>query len=177
MNISLTLQLISTAIMIIGIAFGIQNIRQYRASRKREAAIMMLNSFQTSEFVRGLLQIFDLPEGVRKSELDELPADQYLAIYMVIGTWERLGILVYRREIDLELVDDAYSGPVIQSWLKLEGYIQDFRAYVQRRQLSSGSNGLPSECWKERVRRRLFQRTSLIATGSKNGNIIVLSIP
>jgi len=132
MNISLTLQLISTAIMIIGIAFGIQNIRQYRASRKREAAIMMLNSFQTSEFVRGLLQIFDLPEGVRKSELDELPADQYLAIYMVIGTWERLGILVYRREIDLELVDDAYSGPVIQSWLKLEGYIQEFRAYVQR---------------------------------------------
>ena len=93
---------------------------------------MMLNSFQTSEFVRGLLQIFDLPEGIRKSELDQLPADQFLAIYMVIGTWERLGILVFRREIDLELVDDAYSGPIIQSWLKLEGYIQDFRAYVQR---------------------------------------------
>jgi len=132
MNISLILQLVSTVIMIIGIGFGIQNIRQYQASRKRESAITMLNSFQTSEFVRGLLHIFDLPEGVRKSEFDQLPVDQFLAIYMVIGTWERLGILVFRREIGLDLVDDAYSGPIIQSWQKLEGYVQDFRAFVQR---------------------------------------------
>ena len=132
MNISLILQFIATAIMIIGIVFGIQNIRQYQASRKRESAILMLNSFQTSDFVRGLLQIFDLPDGAGKKEINELPADQFIAIYMVLGTWERLGILVYRQELDLELVDDAYSGPIIQSWQKLGQYIEEFRAYVQR---------------------------------------------
>ena len=118
--------------MIIGIVFGIQNIRQYQASRKRESAVMMLNSFQTGEFVKGLLHIFDLPEKVGKNEIDQLPADQFLAIYMVIGTWERLGVLVYRREIDLELVDDAFSGPIVQSWQKLEQYTKEFRAHIQR---------------------------------------------
>jgi hypothetical protein len=132
LNIALVLQLIATLIMVIGVIFGVQNIRQFRASRKRESAILMLNSFQTNEFVRGLLYIFDLPQGVGKSEIDELPPEQYVALYMVMGTWERLGILVFRREIDIELVDDAFSGPIVQSWEKLERYIQEFREYVQR---------------------------------------------
>jgi hypothetical protein len=49
----------------------------------------MLNSFQTMEFARGLLYIFDLP-------------------------------------------DDAFSGPIIQSWVKLGKYVEAFRARVQR---------------------------------------------
>jgi hypothetical protein len=114
------------------VAFGIQNIRQYQASRKREAAILMLNSFQTTEFVRGLLCLFDLPEDASKQEIEKLPMDQFLAIYIVIGTWERLGVLVFRREIDLELVDDAFSGPIIQSWQRLGRYIKELRAYLHR---------------------------------------------
>ncbi len=92
----------------------------------------MLNSFQTSEFVKGFLAILDLPENAGKSELEKLPADQFLAIYMVIGTWERLGVPVYGREIDLELVDHAFSGPIVQSWQKLELYIKEFRTAIQR---------------------------------------------
>jgi hypothetical protein len=132
MNLPLILQLVGTTIMIIGVAFGLQNIRQYYIARKREGAILMLNSFQTNDFVRGLLIIFNLPDNTGKAEIEQLPADQFLAIYMVLGTWERLGILVYRREIDLGLVEDAFSGPVVQSWQKLERYIKEFRAHHQR---------------------------------------------
>jgi len=132
MTLPLLLQLVGTTIMVIGVVFGLQNIRQYQAARKRESAILMLNSFQTSEFVRGLLVIFDLPANAGKKELDALPLDQFLAIYMVMGTWERLGVLVYRREIELTLVEDAFSGPIIQSWQKLEHYLTEFRAYIQR---------------------------------------------
>ena len=132
MNLPLILQLIATAIMLIGIIFGIQNIRQYQASRKRESAILMLNSFQTSDFVQGLLYIFDLPDDADKETLDRMPADQFLAIYMVMGTWERLGVLVYRREIDLEQVDDAFSGPIVLSWQKLGQYVSELRANLQR---------------------------------------------
>ena len=132
MNLALIFQIISTTIMVIGVLFGIQNIRQYLSSRKRESAILMLNSFQTSEFVRGLLYIFDLPDQANKEQLDALPEDKFMAIYMVLGTWERLGILVYRGEIDMDLMDDAYSGPVVQSWQKLGAYIYEFRAHVQR---------------------------------------------
>ncbi len=132
MNIPLILQFIATAIMIAGIAFSIQSIRQYQAGRKRESTIMMLNSFQTSDFVRGMLCIFNLPDDTGKEEIDNLPADQFLAIYMVLGTWERLGVLVFRGEVGLELVDDAFSGPIVQSWQKLGRYITELRAQLQR---------------------------------------------
>ncbi|MBC8334423.1 MAG: DUF4760 domain-containing protein [Anaerolineales bacterium] len=132
MDLSLIFQIISNASIIVGILFGLLNLRNFRAMRKRESTILMLNSFQTSEFVRGLLLILNLPDDIDNQYIDNLPKDEYIAIYMVVGTWERLGILVYRREVDLDLFDDAYSGPVIQSWQKLESYIRDFRARLDR---------------------------------------------
>lgn len=131
-DIAFIFQLLSTTIMIIGVIFGVQNIRQFQASRKRESAIMMLNSFQTSEFVKGLMLILNFPGQMSKAAVDSLSPDQFQAILIVIGTWERLGVLVFRREISLELVDDAFSGPVVQSWQKLSLYIEEFRAQLQR---------------------------------------------
>ena len=132
MDLSLILQILSTVSILLGITFGILNLRNFQASRKREAAILMLNSFQTNEFVRGLLLIFDLPNEISKAGIDKLPKEDFLALYMVIGTWERLGILVFRREIPLDLVDDAYSGPIVQSWETLGNYILEFRKHIQR---------------------------------------------
>jgi hypothetical protein len=132
MTLSLVLQLVSTTIMIIGVAFGILSIRQYQASRRRESAILVLNSFQTAEFIKGLMTILRLPDDIDPEAIERLPADEYLALYLVIGTWERLGVLVFRREIDIQMVEDAYSGPVIQSWMKLGRYIQTLRDHWQR---------------------------------------------
>jgi len=132
MDIALLFQVISTTIMVIGVVFGLANLYNFQLARKREAAIMMLNSFQTTDFVKGLLTILALPDDVSKDEMETLPEEKFLSIYVVIGTWERLGILVQRGEISIELVDDAFSGPIIQSWQKLGTYIQGFRAELQR---------------------------------------------
>ncbi|MCJ7513487.1 MAG: DUF4760 domain-containing protein [Anaerolineales bacterium] len=51
---------------------------------------------------------------------------------MVLGTWERLGVLVTRGEIDLPMVDDACSGPIVQSWQELERCIKEFAACLHR---------------------------------------------
>jgi len=132
MNAALVLQLVATAIMVVGIGFGLQNIRQYQAARRRESAILMLNSFQTGEFVHGLLIIFGMPPGVTKAQIDALPVDELRAFYVVLGTWERLGVLVFRGEVGMDLVDDAYSGPILLSWERLAEFIREFRAEVGR---------------------------------------------
>lgn len=132
MQLTIIIQIVSTIAMSLGIVFGILNLRNFQVMRKREAAILMLNSFQTMEFVRGLLYIFDLPDNATNEDLEALPEDKYMTIYLVLGTWERLGILVHRHEISVELVDDAFSGPIIQSWVKLGKYIESFRARVKR---------------------------------------------
>ena len=132
MELSILVQIISTLAMTLGIVFGILNLRNFQTSRRREAAILMLNSFQTMEFVRGLLYIFDLPDDASTEDLENLPEDKFMTIYLVLGTWERLGILVYRGEIAIDLVDDAFSGPILQSWLKLGKYVESFRTRVNR---------------------------------------------
>lgn len=132
MALTLIFQIISTSAVILGIIFGILNLRNFQAMRKREAAILMLNSFQTNEFIKGLLYVLDLKHNPAKEEIDNLPQDQYLAFYMLLGTWERLGILVYRREIEISMVEDAYSGPILLSWDKLENYVSEIRAAWNR---------------------------------------------
>jgi len=132
MELSLIIQFISTSAVILGIIFGILNLRNFQKMRKREAAILMLNSFQTTEFVRGLLLVFNLPDDVSKADVDALQREDYLALYILLGTWERLGILVYRDEIPLDLVDDAFSGPILISWQKLQAFVGQFREEVQR---------------------------------------------
>lgn len=49
-----------------------------------------------------------------------------MAIYLVMGTWERLGILVFRDEIATDAVDDAFSGRIIQSWINLVDLSENF---------------------------------------------------
>ena len=132
MELSILIQIISSLAMTLGIVFGILNLRNFQSMRKREAAILMLNSFQTMEFVRGLLYIFNLPDNSAHEDLENLPEEKFMTIYLVLGTWERLGILVFRNEIPVDLVDDAFSGPIIQSWIKLGNYVETFRTRVGR---------------------------------------------
>lgn len=132
MNLTLLFQIISTSAVILGIVFGILNLRNFQKMRKREAAILLLNSFQTTEFVRGLLLVFNLPDDTGKAEIDALPKEDYLAFYVLLGTWERLGILVYRNEVPLDLVEEAFSGTILISWQKLQDFIHQFRVEVKR---------------------------------------------
>lgn len=132
MDLSLVFQLISTTAVILGILFGLLNLRNFQLMRKREAAILMLNSFQTTDFVRGLMLMFDLPGKINKKTVDKLSKEDYLAFYILLGTWERLGILVHRREIQIDLVDDAFGGTLLVSWQRLEGFVAEFREASKR---------------------------------------------
>ncbi len=55
-----------------------------------------------------------------------------ICLLVMFGTFESLGILVYRREITLELIDDFFSGPVILFWKKLKNYFSEIREYSNR---------------------------------------------
>lgn len=53
-------------------------------------------------------------------------------LQMLLGTWESLGILVHRHEIDFEIVNDFYSGSIVPSWRKLEHFVEELRAETNR---------------------------------------------
>jgi hypothetical protein len=126
------LSIISTsAIVAAGIFAGVQ-LRLYNKQRARESALHLVQSFRTPEFLSALNLVFELPEGLSKQELEDRVGDKLVHLLVMFGTFESLGILVYRREIDIQLVEDFFSGIIILSGRKLGRYLDDVRAVSQR---------------------------------------------
>jgi hypothetical protein len=98
------------AILAGGIFAGVQ-LRSLSRQRERESALQLLHSFQTREFMTGLELILNCREGMSKREIEEFAGDKIVSVTVLLGTFESLGILAFRREIGMDLVDDFFSGP------------------------------------------------------------------
>jgi len=127
MNVSTIVELVSAVTLVGGFLFAIVQLRQHRADSEKETALELLRSFQTPELARALRAIYNLPDGLSKREIEERLADSMDPVYALMTTWESIGILVYRGQLSLDLVEDFFSGPVRISWRKLQGYVQGER--------------------------------------------------
>ena len=131
-DLSFILNIISTVAVILGIGFGLNQLRQFHLSRKRDSALYLLNSYKTGEFIQGIWTILSLPDGLTKKEIEKRVGDEIKVIYLVMSTWESIGILVFQDEVTLDMVDKAFSGPLIVSWQKLKLYVSGIREEHQR---------------------------------------------
>ena len=127
MAFSLILDLITAVAVTLGILFGLLQLRHFHISRKREADLLLLNSFHTGEFLQGIWILQELPNGLTKNEIEERVGKEITLVYAVLSTWERIGILVYNHEFSMDLVDDAFGELIIISWKKLEKYVTNLR--------------------------------------------------
>lgn len=118
--------------VIFAVVFGIAQFRQIRRQRTREASFALMKSLMTKDMLRALAQLDSLPAGLGRAELAERTGDGYWDIQLLLGAWESLGILVFHGEIPLDLVDDFYSGPIVQSWNKLGRMVEDIRSETGR---------------------------------------------
>ena len=121
MPAELFFQAIEAIAVVFALGFAIVQVRQYRRERHREAALELLHSFQTPTFARAINITYKLPDGLTKSEIEQAVGDELHLLYAMTTTWESLGILVYRGEIELQLIDDFFSGVILISWRKIGG--------------------------------------------------------
>lgn len=96
--------------------------------RARESALQMLHSFRTPEFLTAVDIVFELPEGLSKKAIEERLGDRITCLLVLFGTFESLGVLVCRRDIDIRLVEDFFSGILVLSGRKLKNYVEEMRA-------------------------------------------------
>jgi hypothetical protein len=132
MMIQVIFQILENVAVVIGVGFGIVQLRQYHREKRREAAIELLHSFQTPSFAEALHLVYNLPDGLSKEEVESRLGERFPLVYALTTTWESLGILVCRNEIDLDTVDDFFSGPIKISWRKLKGHVMGERAMLGR---------------------------------------------
>jgi hypothetical protein len=151
MSAEVVFQAIEAIALVIAVAFAMGQVRQYRRDKQREAALEMLHSFQTPAFARALNIVYSMPQGLGKQEIEQFAGDEFHLVYAMTTTWESLGILVYRGEVDLQLIDDFFSGPIRISWHRLEGHVRGERAETGRETINE---------WFQWLNDRLAERES-----------------
>ena len=132
-SIEAAFQVIETIAVTVGIILAVVGWKQHTEQQERESALELLHSFQTPDFAKALLLIYGLKEErLSKKQIEERFGEDMHLVYALTTTWESLGVLVYRREIKLELVSEFFSGPIRISWQKLKHYFLEERAEQKR---------------------------------------------
>jgi hypothetical protein len=132
MDINTLMGLISTIAIVAGLFFAGIQLRQLNKQRIREYALKLLDSFQTLEFQNAARIIFELPNGLTKKEIEERLGEKLNSILSMLGIFESLGVLIYRREIDIRLVEDFISGLILHTGWKLKNYLNEMREITSR---------------------------------------------
>ena len=127
MSTSLLLDVISTVTLIVGVVFAIVQVRDFQRAKHRESALELLRTLQTREFAAAIDLVISLPEGLDADDLRPHLAGKMDLLYFILTTFENIGILVYRRELDLDLVDDYLSGFIVITWRKTSPHIRAVR--------------------------------------------------
>ncbi len=136
MDISTIANLINAIAVTAGVIFAATQVREFRAQRRRQSMYTLVQTFQSADFAKALRRIFELPDNLDRAAIRaQVGPDGEDAIYFVSTTWETIGVLVFQKELTLDLVDDFFSGPIVISWHKLARYFEEVRREWQRETL------------------------------------------
>ncbi len=130
-TIALIANLALTLSFIVGLIFGIVQVRSAARDRRERLALEALHNFQTRDFVE-LLQYVNahhLPPTFH--EMRALPVAEQTLLIQFAQEMEHLGILVAERFITMDLVDKTLGSFVTTSWKKYKPMIQNMRETQQ----------------------------------------------
>lgn len=120
-NISLALS------FVVGLIFGIAQVKAATRDRKERFSMEALRNFQTREFAE-LMQFVnshELPKS--QEELLTQPAAEQASFIQLAQEMETLGILVAEKLINMDMVDKTLGSFVTSSWEKYKPMVYDTR--------------------------------------------------
>jgi hypothetical protein len=133
MNWSLVADVVNAGAVTIGVVFAATQLIDIRRQRKRDAMLGLVRSFQSADFTTALRRVNSLPDGADRATIRSvLGSEGEDHVFLVGLTWESLGVLVYRGEVVMDLIDDFFSGAIVLSWRKLHTYVEEDRRDLAR---------------------------------------------
>ncbi|MHA7984768.1 DUF4760 domain-containing protein [Rathayibacter sp. CAU 1779] len=133
MTLSDVLDAVNAVALIAGGLFAAYQLVELRRQRRREAIVDLVRSFQSGEFTAALAAVNSLPDDADSATVQRVLGDGGRDRVFLVGlTWESLGVLVFRREVDMATVDDFFSGAIAISWAKLRAFVEEDRRLLGR---------------------------------------------
>jgi hypothetical protein len=153
MEFATLLDIAASAAIIIGLVFAAIELRQARIARRRESMFSLLKAYQIPEFWFALEKLFNMPDGLTRKQVEKYFGKDAHLLSLLTSTFESLGILVQRREMDIQIVEDFFSGPLLIAWKKLKRSAEQSRRERRRETLSEYFQWL-AERVEEREKRK-----------------------
>ena len=151
MHMDLALQAIETCAVVVGVVFGLIQLRQLRLQREVQAGIELLRPLQAPAAAEALMTIHALPDGLTGDQLGKTLGDRFGSVMGVLALFESLGPLIARGHVPIEMYADSYRGVTVICWKKMRPYIEERR-----------SNGWPNLFeWLQWLAERMDERTDL----------------
>jgi len=127
LDLAVWLNVISTLAIVAALIFTALQVRQGNIKRRDQAAITLIQTLQDQSWARGLDLIDKLPENATRADLENTSPEVQRALTELGVRLETVGYLVFRRNIDLQSVDDLIGGITLGFWSRAKCWAEKGR--------------------------------------------------
>ena len=123
MDLATALNIITTVAVVVGVSFGLIELRQALRNRRDLAAVDIVRTVQTQEVRRAVERVLKLPDDVDPNVIRG-DADLLEAALAVDSACEMWGSMVYEGVVDHHMLDRMVGGWVRGTWSRLRPWVQ-----------------------------------------------------
>lgn len=126
-DISIILNVVTTVAIVVGLVFGLFELRQALRSRRDLAAVDIVRTVQTQEIRRAVTRVLALPDDV-DPEVVRSDAQLHEAALAIDSACEMWGSMVFEGVVELHMLDRMVGGWVRGTWQRLRRWVEQERA-------------------------------------------------
>jgi hypothetical protein len=122
LDLAAWLNIVSTVAIVGALLFTALQVRQGNVKRRDQAAVTLIQTTQSEGWTRAFELIGRLPQDVQVADIDHAGTEVARAIIEFGVRLENVGYLVYRRNVDIETVDDLIGGVTLMFWSRVKDW-------------------------------------------------------
>lgn len=120
-------EILGTLTILGGGAFAVFQLIEFRGQRRDMVAVELMRQFYNAEFARAVTMIRNLPDDISAEDLHSRGPDYEQASFIIIMTYETMGLLVYREIATFQLAHELTGGLIEVMWRKLHVVVETGR--------------------------------------------------
>jgi hypothetical protein len=152
LDLAAVLNLISTVAIVGALIFTGLQVRTANRTRADQAAVIVIQTTQSSSWIESLELITTLPENAEPALVDEAGKAMAAALFTFDIRLETIGYMVYCRIITLKAVDDLIGGVVMVYWSRAAKWMQRYRDATNNPKIGEWSEWLVDQIMARRTR-------------------------
>jgi hypothetical protein len=120
-------EIIGAFTIVSGLVFGWFQIRVYRTQQRDRIATNLMQTFYNPDLARAVSLLHKLPDGISIREMRKMGTEYEDAAIIVSTSFETMGLLVYKRIAQFDLVMELAGGMMTSMYRKLAVWLDDIR--------------------------------------------------